>query len=573
MMNILDYIPQNGYCSRLFIVGPYPMDTYIKKLQKELYARQGDEFEIFVYADEAWNTDIVEDIKKIPNTKVVLVKTENSCGIVHAKMYFLECKNQNDSSVSTLIVGSGNASVNGMTNNAEVMTVARLAQFKKKSRIDIKNYFESFVKKNCDRVNEVVAKFENPVGPSSVILPTLIRSDRTISFYSWLRSGYLFYKYEKDQNFGYIVINLEKPLPSNRTIGKLIKKSIFNNDGEIHSLRYPYLKLDTIKEKCLHPSNYALLSDYGYWISKDCFKEKKNYIFQEITSSDLFEAVEKKRKTQNKIAEKICKSLRTLRRNSQLKECIGSKINEVYSIVAKKINRDYKMSKDENFVFRYKTGYAQHKMPNLDDSDFKEFLDSAMGTCLIKLNGNSVRNLFVKKLRDILEKNAKQFDDPEDLSHWLNKKWPRLYDQLRFYYKNEIVIVQQKYKTDCGIACVAMLTGKGYDSVMNKAKSIFSRNWGKENNYRTDNNQIKQLIKAFCPYFNGRFKPFDSWEDIQECCLVRVHCNENNDECHWVIADKIDDDLIVYDPEKTKPIVNFDGHLYKNVHQYLPFSS
>jgi hypothetical protein len=31
--------------------------------------------------------------------------------------------------------------------------------------------------------------------------------------------------------------------------------------------------------------------------------------------------------------------------------------------------------------------------------------------------------------------------------------------------------------------------------------------------------------------------------------------------------------LIVCDPEKTKPIVNPDGRLYKNVHQYLLFSS
>lgn len=92
MMNILDYIPQNGYCSRLFIVGPYPMDTYIKKLQKELYARQGDEFEIFVYADEAWNTDIVEDIKKFLIQKLYLLKQKTVVESFMQKCIFWSAK-------------------------------------------------------------------------------------------------------------------------------------------------------------------------------------------------------------------------------------------------------------------------------------------------------------------------------------------------------------------------------------------------------------------------------------------------------------------------------------------------
>ena len=267
------------------------------------------------------------------------------------------------------------------------------------------------------------------------------KTDKNISFYSWLRSGYLFYKYEKDPNFGYIVITLEKPLPGDKKITSLLKKSIFKGDDEVHSLRYRYLKLEEIKTARLRPSDYALQSDYGYWISKDCFKEKKDSIFQEKTTSNLSECVYKKKKKEKTIIKKIKKDLEKLVKNKSIKQCVGKKIEVIDSIVSKKIERDFKMSKDENFVFRYKTGYAQHKMPNLDEKDFKEFLDSAMGSCLIKLNGNSVRNLFVQKLRDLLDEYSKEFDEPEQLSNWLDKQWPELYNQMRFYYKKDIIVV------------------------------------------------------------------------------------------------------------------------------------
>ena len=221
-MNILKYIPENGVCKQLFIVGPYPMDTYIKEICKGLLKVQKKNFEIIVYADESWNEDIVEKIKQIENTKVILVKGKNGDGLVHAKMYFLNCEKSDGKSSCTLITGSANASKSGMTKNAEVLTVTKLAQFEPESQKAIKLYFSSFLEDGNEEVEGVIAKFNNSIGPSSILLPALKKSNKTISFYSWLRSGYLFYKYERDQNFGYIVINLEKPLPGDKKITGLI---------------------------------------------------------------------------------------------------------------------------------------------------------------------------------------------------------------------------------------------------------------------------------------------------------------------------------------------------------------
>ena len=102
---------------------------------------------------------------------------------------------------------------------------------------------------------------------------------------------------------------------------------------------------------------------------------------------------------------------------------------------------------------------------------------------------------------------------------------------------------------------------------------IFSRNWGKRKNYGMNNNQIKKLIKKFIRDFdaNRRFRDLKTWDDIESCSLVSVCYDEENKSCHWIIADREDDALIIYDPKKSKRIVNPETSDYE-VHQYLPVS-
>ena len=114
-----------------------------------------DSFEIIVYADDSWDIDEIEKIKKISNTRVILVKAGKGEGLVHAKMYFFKYQNKEGESSYTLITGSANATKSGMSYNAEVMTVTELTQFEKKSQFEIISYFEElskfegFSKKRC----------------------------------------------------------------------------------------------------------------------------------------------------------------------------------------------------------------------------------------------------------------------------------------------------------------------------------------------------------------------------------------------------------------------------------------
>ena len=89
-----------------------------------------------------------------------------------------------------------------------------------------------------------------------------------------------------------------------------------------------------------------------------------------------------------------------------------------------------------------------------------------------------------------------------------------------------------------------------------------------------NNEQIKKLIQKFIPQFDikKRFRNFEKWDDIKSRCLVSVDFNKENKTCRWVIAERVNDDLIVYDPKENEPIKNPEKRYKKNIHQYLPIS-
>lgn len=593
-MNILDYVSiPNGGCEQLqlFIVGPYPKESYIKTVYGGLSKARINKFEIIVYADDSWNIDEIEKIKRIDRERisVILVKSGKGEGLVHAKMYFLKAQNAQGESLYTLITGSANATISGMSHNAEVMTVTELTEFDDSSQEKTKNYFENFAREGSSSVDEVVAKFRNSE-KSCVKLPALERAEKNkISFYSWLRSGYLFYKYDKDPNFGYIVIRLEKNLTDEKNeFNKLIEEEGFiTNKNAFSVLKYSYLDLKTKVNIPL--KKYALQSDYGFWISRECFKEKNEDFLQKRVLTNIRNRVKEKNHDKEIIKNKIKTSLENLSKKSEIiQKCIEENgiFNRIDSIVGKKLKQDLALSKNEDFVFRYTMGVVLHKMPNFDEDDFDDFLNSAMASCLIKLKESRIDNSFVMKLRDIIPE-GKKFKDASSLSKWLNDNWSDYYDQLRNYYKDKnesenednikINLIQQKYGTDSGIACVAMLSGKDYESVMKKAKKCkFSRKWGnrRDRNYGMNNEQIKILLQKFISQFNikRRFRTFEKWDDIKSRCLVSVCCGQYDQTPHWIIADRVDDDLIVYDPKEKEPIINPEKRYKKSIYQYLPIS-
>ena len=80
-------------------------------------------------------------------------------------------------------------------------------------------------------------------------------------------------------------------------------------------------------------------------------------------------------------------------------------------------------------------------------------------------------------------------------------------------------LIRQKYSTSCGIACVAMITGKFHKTIMQKAIELFQ--WLSEDleyNCRTSRKMIRMLLAEFG--IEGTFKSFSSWENIEGVNLV-----------------------------------------------------
>ena len=583
-MNILEYIPKDCVCTRLFIVGPYPMSSYIARLRKELRKKQSENCMIIIYADESWNDDEVEKLEENEST-VILVHAYKPVGLVHAKMYFLECRDGNGDSHYILITGSGNASKNGMDNNAEVMTIVQLSLFEDDIQKDIENYFKGFVEKNCNEVGEIIAELKRGSSEHKIILPRLIKSEKSHSFYSWLRSGYLFYQYVRDPNFGFILYNLKKGLKVNKGLLNLIKSSGFESGkGALQIIRHPYIaeikdktkgeKDEAKGKKILNAlSTYAIETAYGYWVSKECFNEMQDIMFPKKDYLDLKTVVDDV--NVGHVIKEVRKGLEKLNNAKKFKEYIDkAKLKKIDNLVYGKIKRDREMASDDNFVSRYNFGFASHKMPSLDETDFKEFCDSFMSTILIKSKGSKKKNRLVQKLlsMDFLTDLEEMQDDDcendnERLEKWLCDNWDEQYRNLKKYYKNEncIVLQKQKYDKDSGIACVAMLLGLPYKNVFRKAEKEFGQGWGEKNSYYTDNAKIRDLFSALGSPLLGNFTK-KSWSDIDGRNLIAI--KRKGEYLHWIVAERLKDEVVtIYDPEikkgKEKPIEQKDRRWYK----------
>ena len=120
-----------------------------------------------------------------------------------------------------------------------------------------------------------------------------------------------------------------------------------------------------------------------------------------------------------------------------------------------------------------------------------------------------------------------------------------IYRNMRF--------IRQKYLTSCGITCVAMIAGKSHETIMQKAIELFQ--WQSEDfedNSRTSRKMIKVLLEEFG--FEGAFKSFSSWDNIEGLNLVAVRYNPKTGNWHWVVAKRNRTTLKIYDPQKESPI-------------------
>lgn len=127
---------------------------------------------------------------------------------------------------------------------------------------------------------------------------------------------------------------------------------------------------------------------------------------------------------------------------------------------------------------------------------------------------------------------------------------------------------KQKYSTSCGIACVAMLTGKSHNAVMQKAIKLF--NWESSQEFLEENSRTysRDLIRLLAKFgLTAKLKKFESWDALEGRNIVAVGFYKETNRWHWIVAERKGSKLVILDPEAERPLVLFkgekpNGHIY-----------
>lgn len=135
--------------------------------------------------------------------------------------------------------------------------------------------------------------------------------------------------------------------------------------------------------------------------------------------------------------------------------------------------------------------------------------------------------------------------------------------------------VVQKHSTGCGIACIAVLTGKSYDTVLEEAKNTLSVSGRGRNGFRTRRGQLRCLAKAYrlklgckTKFDNERNRSIADFEndmngqDIGCHAIFAINRRKGAHEWHWVVWDNAAGRIL--DPRK-KPDDEFRPWYYMRV--------
>lgn len=118
--------------------------------------------------------------------------------------------------------------------------------------------------------------------------------------------------------------------------------------------------------------------------------------------------------------------------------------------------------------------------------------------------------------------------------------------------------VRQRYRSDCGVACVAMVAGVPYQLAFSELG--FSE---KDSRFYTRHGQLaKALENLGCLVQRRRFR---SWEDISGWAILPVNHRCSRQHFHWVVYDG----NTVLDPYPTRPCREKDVTRYRASGWYL----
>lgn len=117
---------------------------------------------------------------------------------------------------------------------------------------------------------------------------------------------------------------------------------------------------------------------------------------------------------------------------------------------------------------------------------------------------------------------------------------------------------------DCGIACIAMITGKPYEEI----ELSFRKNdlIAEDGTMYTFHKDLIIILEQFG--YSVKRKRFTKWSNVQTPAIVKINPRTNN-RWHWVVYSH---ERTILDPKPGAPEVIVDVRGKKGVGQYLQIS-
>lgn len=112
--------------------------------------------------------------------------------------------------------------------------------------------------------------------------------------------------------------------------------------------------------------------------------------------------------------------------------------------------------------------------------------------------------------------------------------------------------VPQETATSCGIASVATVAKRIHRRVMNEARKLFA--WGDERrSFYTSFSQLRILLSAFGLHA-GRKRESSDWSVVPALAIAAINhrIKDEVEYWHWVVVQRVDGDLIVFDPRSKR---------------------
>jgi hypothetical protein len=446
--------PSHPILEELLVIGPYPSPEFFGKILHEFEPRN-----LTLVIDGACEDAVLRAIGKLfPANKQPQVRFAwCGGGIVHAKLYYLRWKHAATTNfVCKLIWGSLNASQNGFERNAETLSHASLPFQRGHPFFD---YFERFRAQtgNVEQVSVPLGK----AGLVTLVLPAFdFTSDRIpppqASFESWVQSGILCHKYERDSSFLRFRVRLKKPLPADFVKAQLVDVGIVREKERSESFLYKYIPRPDVKESAAKWRwKYFLDTRLGFWTSRECYESKRALFKAQGADERAKDVADLRNPDIRKWYSEIAQKLHTVQRRLQDAHRDPSEYfwlgpnrgtdasprryidgNKYKPDLERQAKKDNQRLTNKAFLDRFITGYELFPVPDLrsSEAEFEKFLVSLCQSVLDALHaGKRATNLLVETLAKSLR----------ELGHDLEKMdAPRLLRAISHHWKTIGVAVR-----------------------------------------------------------------------------------------------------------------------------------